>query len=206
MTKDNALKDLDYIKAMAEEGASAPLVGGPIGLMWGVLLTLVFLGQWIVLRGAAGLPQQTIPFLWLAFAVLGGLGSFLIGSKIEQKPGVNSVANRVEHYVWTMFAAMMATLFIGVILNQILADGTVKLFDFIVIVGFAGQGLAYGVVAKISGIKWMHLAAFAGFTASAMSFVALGQIHLYLIAALATIVTVIVPSLITMKREPKNVV
>lgn len=205
MTKDNMLKDLDYIKAIAEEGASTPLVGGPIGLMWGVLLALVFFGQWGVLSGTISLPQSAIPLFWLSFAILGGLGSFIIGRKIDQKPGVNSTANRVEQYVWIMFAAMMGSLFIGVMLNQLLAGGSVKLFDFMVVVGFAGQGLAYGVVAKISGIKWMHLAALAGFIASTVCFVALGKTHLYLIAALATIVTIIVPSLITMKREPKNV-
>ena len=105
-----------------------------------------------------------------------------------------------------MFAAMMGSLFVGVILNQILSGGGVKLFDFILIVGFAGQGLAYGVVAKISCIKWMHMAAVAGFTASAICLVAFGKPHLYLIAALATLVTVVLPSLITIKGEPKHVV
>lgn len=206
MTKETALQDLDYIKTMAQEGASAPLVGGPIGLMWGVLLTLTFSSQWAVLSGLIDLPESRIGLFWLAFALFGGLGSFILGRKVSEKAGANSVANRVEQYVWLMFAAMMGSLFIGTILNQLLADGGVKLFDFIVIVGFAGQGLAYGVVAKISGIKWMHIAAFAGFTASAICYVALGKSHLYLIAALATVLTVVVPSLITMKGEPKNVV
>lgn len=206
MTQEKLIEDLDYIKTLAEEGARAPLVGGPIGLMWGVLLTTTFTAQWAVLSGMLDLPESNIGLFWLAFALIGGLGSLLLGRKVSQKPGANSVANRVEQYVWLMFAAMMASLFIGVILNQVLAGGGVKLFDFILIVGFAGQGLAYGVVAKISGIKWMHMAAVAGFTASAICFVALGKPHLYLIAALATLVTVVLPSLITIKREPKHVV
>lgn len=199
MDKQTLLADLDYASAIAKDAANTPLLGGPIGLMWGILLTLTFAGQWLILNGIAGLPEQYIGFLWLAFAVIGGIGSAVLGRKISAKPGAMSVANRVESYVWMMFAAMMGSLFIGVLLNQLLAGGNAKLFDYIVIAGFAGQGLAYGLTAKMTGLKWLHMAAFAGFTASAVCFVALGQTQLYLIAAVATIITVILPSLRTMK-------
>lgn len=199
MDKNTLLADLDYASAIAKDGANTPLLGGPIGLMWGGLLCVTFLGQWLILTQRLSLPESYIGFLWLGFALIGGTGSTILGRKIEAKAGASSVANRVESYVWMMFAAMMGSLFVGVMLNILLAGGNPKLFDFILIAGFAGQGFAYGVTAKMTGLKWLHLAAFAGFTASAICFVALGQAHLYLIAAIATVVTVILPSLKTMK-------
>lgn len=199
MDKNSLLDDLNYASAIAKDGANTPLLGGPIGLMWGCLLCVTFLGQWLILTGRLGLPESYIGFLWLGFALIGGAGSATIGRKIQAKPGATSVANRVESYVWMMFAAMMGSLFIGVMLNILLADGNPKLFDIILIVGFAGQGLAYGVTAKMTGLKWLHLAALAGFVASAICFVALGQAHLYLIAAIAVVFTVVLPSLKTIK-------
>lgn len=197
MDKNTLLADLDYASAIAKDGANTPLLGGPIGLMWGVLLCATFLGQWLILTGALAVPLSYIGFLWLAFAVIGGTGSALLGRKISTKPGATSVSNRVESYVWMMFAAMMGSLFIGALLNQLLAGGSPKLYDIILIVGFAGQGLAYGVTAKMTGLKWLHMAAFAGFTTAAICFVAMGQNHLYLIAAIAVVITVVLPSLKT---------
>jgi len=198
--KASLLSDLDYASRIAKEGQNAPLVGGPIGLLWGVLLTAVFFAQWGVLSGAFGLPQQSLLFVWIAFAVIGGGGSTYLGRKLNEKPGANSVANRVEQYVWIMFSAMLATLFIGAVLNMTLNEGSYQLFDLIMIVGFAGQGLAYGVVAKMSKIKILHLASFCGFTASAICFAFYGQVEVYLIAAIATLFTIIMPSVLLMNK------
>jgi len=206
MSRDELLSDLDYIKAMAEEGAHAPLVGGRIGLMWGLLIVGVFLVQWAILSRTLPLPESSLFILWVSFAVIGGLGCIILGRQADQKPGANSVANRVETHVWVMFAGMMFTLFIGVVLNQVFSGGTAQLFDLILVVGFAGQGLAYGVVARMSGLKWMHMASFASFVASAVCFTAYGNIYIYLIGAIGTFFTVVLPSLISLKQEPKHVI
>lgn len=201
MTKDQILNDLHYATEIARGGESAPLLGGPIGLMWGLLLCFVFAMQWAIMSGVIGLPQMSIMYLWLGFAVIGGVGSAILGRKIDSKDGAHSAANRVESYVWIMFAAMMGSLFVGIVLNQLLGNGDTRLFDLMVIIGFAGQGLAYGVVAKMSGLKWVHMASFAGFTASAICFSAYGQVSIYLIAAIASVFTIVIPSLISMKAE-----
>jgi len=205
MTKDQILDDLKYAREIAEQGQTTPLLGGPIGLMWGVLLTLIFLGQWAILSETLDWPPKYINYMWLAFAIIGGIGSATLGRKIDQKPGANSVANRVETYVWIMFAGFALTLFIGVMLNILIQGSSTETFDFLVVAAFAGQGLAYGVVAKLTDLKWVHVASFASFTASAICFAMLGNISIYLFASIGAVVTIIVPSLITIKNEPKNV-
>lgn len=200
MSKENIIADLDYASQLAKEGAETPLLGGPIGLLWGVLLTVTFFLQWAILSQTIALPLQSLAYLWLAFAVIGGVGCAVLGSRIDKKAGANSAANRVESYVWVMFAGMMATLFIGVVLNMIFQDGTARLFDLILIVGFAGQGLAYGVVAKMSKLKMLHAASFIGFAASALCFAFYGDVAIYLIGSVATLFTIIIPSLLVMKK------
>ena len=205
MTKDQIFDDLKYARDIAEQGKTAPLLGGSIGLMWGVLLALIFFGQWAILTETLALHPKYISFMWLAFAIIGSLGSAILGKKIDQKPGANSVANQVETYVWIMFGGFALTLFAGVMLNMLFQGSTARAFDFLVVTGFAGQGLAYGVVAKLTNLKWIHLASFASFTASAICFAMLGSVNIYLFAAIGAVITIIIPSLITMKNEPKNV-
>jgi len=200
MSKENLISDLDYASRLAKEGAETPLLGGPIGLLWGILLTSIFFYQWGILSGTFGISESSLFFAWIAFGVIGGLGSYLMGLKINKKPGSHSAANRVESYVWTMFSGMLATLFIGIIINMVFADGSYKLFDLVMIVGFAGQGLAYGVVAKMSKIRMLHVASFIGFTASAVCFSFYGRPVVYLIGSIGSIFTIILPSLLLMKK------
>ena len=111
------------------------------------------------------------------------------------------MANRVEHAVWSMFTLMLACLWVGIVISMLLGMGSVALFDLVPIVGFAGQGLAYGVTAKISHHKWLAWASGAAFFASMMCLPAFGQPVLYLTAAIATVFTVVVPSLKTIGFE-----
>ncbi len=202
MTKTDILvADLAEASRIAKAGENAPLVGGPIGLMWGVLLTAVFAIHYMIISGALALPQQSLAFLWIAFAVIGGVGSAILGRKIDAKPGAASTANRVEQYAWMMFSFTGLSLAVGVILNQILNNGTTELWTLILIFGFAGQGLVYGLTAKLTGHGWLHFAAFGGFTMAAVTMSFYGQNIIYFIAAIGTVFTIIIPSLLSMKAE-----
>jgi len=196
---ETLMADLKHASEIAKAGENAPLVGGPIGLMWGVLITAVLGLHYLIMVQIIPLPFHILNFIWIGFAVFGGLGSAILGRKIDKKTGTNSNTNKVEHYVWIMFTAAMASLAVGVILNLMLGKGGYDLWAFILIAGFAGQGLAYGVVAKLTGHNWVHFAAFAGFTMAAVTMSFYGQNIIYLIAGLGTVATVIIPSLLSMK-------
>jgi len=204
MTKEQILADLDYASTLAKDGATTPLLGGPIGLMWGVLISAVLIGQWSILTQTIDIPISSLGFLWIGFAIIGGLGSAILGKRIDNKPGANSVANRVEAYVWVMFSGFMVTLFIGVVLNIIFQKANPETFDFLVIAAFAGQGLAFGVVAKLTNLRWIHMASLTSFVSSALCFSMLGDVNMYLVASLAAIITIIIPSVISMQKENKN--
>ena len=200
MTKTETLiADLEEASRIAKAGEDTPLVGGPIGLMWGILLTTVFAVHYMILARILALPEWSFAILWVGFAIIGGLGSAILGRKVGKSPGAYSTANRVENNVWIMFTAALASLALGVLLNIILAGGTHELWTIILIVGFAGQGLAYGVVAKLTGHGWVHFAALASFTMAAVTMSFYGQNIIYLIAAIGSIFTIIIPSLLSMK-------
>ena len=200
MTDSNAIMaDLEEASRIAKTGEDMPLVGGPIGLMWGILITLCLTIHYLIISQIIALPLHALNFLWLGLAISGGIGSAILGPKVDKKPGANSMANKVERYVWIMFASTMGSLAIGVILNLILGKGGYQIWDFVLIAGFAGQGLAYGVTAKLTGHGWLHFAAFASFTMTAVTMSFYGQSVIYLIAAIASVFTIIIPSLLSMK-------
>jgi len=206
MSREDLLNDLEYVKTLAEEGATTPLLGGRFGLMWGVLMTITFFLHWAILIEIIPVHPQNLIFFWMGFMLIGGISSFVLDRMMSRKPGMNSVANRVEGHVWAMFSMMLLTLAIGTLLNILFQGGTSRLFELMVIFAFAGQGMAYGVVAKMSGQKLMQRTSIASLIASIICFSVYGTLTLYLIAAISTVITVIIPSLISMHHEPKNVV
>ena len=206
MSRDELLSDLNYVKTMAEEGAQTPLLGGRIGLMWGILMSLTFIGHWAFVSGHTGLPNQYLGFLWLGFAIIGSLLTFILDKTLTDKPGLSSVGNRVDSTVWMFFGALMFSCFIGFALIIALGKASYPLFDFMVAIGFTAQGMAYGIVSKMSGYKWLMLSSIAGFISGIVSFALFGSTTLYLFAALGAIATIVIPEIIMLRGEPKNVV
>ena len=204
MLNQNVIDDLKYARDLAQEGVNTPLVGGRIGLMWGILLAIVFFAQWAVLSKVLTIPVSNLIYFWIAFAVIGGAGTALLGRKAAEMEGAHSVGNKVDGTVWGMFSLMMGTLFLGVLLNVALNSGSPTLFSVMLPVGFAGQALAYGLVARISKIRWMNLAMLANCLCSIICFVFYGSVTVYLIGSIGVILTVVIPSLIIIKQEPNH--
>ena len=67
---------------------------------------------------------------------------------------------------------------------------------------FAGQGIAYGVVAKLTKFKLLHLTSFASFTFSALAFLFVDKVEVYLLGAIGAFLTIVIPNLI-LKTQAK---
>lgn len=201
MAPKQALDDLNYVTNLAKAGQEAPLVGGPIGLMWGLLLTVTLASHWGFVSGKLPFENWYLLFLWISFSLMGVVGSAILSRTLAQKAGVSSVANQVEQSVWIMFSIMLGCFWLGIIISMLIGVGTPAMFDFVVIAGFGGQGLAYGVTARMSHHKWLTYPSGAAFIASVVCLSFFGQPDLYLVAAVTTVFTVVMPSLKTIKGE-----
>lgn len=201
MTRTETLvADLEHASRIAKAGEDAPLLGNSIGLMWGVLITSIFTYQYLILGGILDLPEMTLAFSWIAFGVIGGVGSAILGRAADKKPGANSINNRVEGYVWIMFAGSMAAITVGVFLNMLFGGGNQAVWNTVLVFAFAGQGIAYGVVAKLTRLGLLHLASFASFTFSALAFLFVDKVEVYLLGAIGALLTIVIPNLILKAR------
>ena len=67
MTKEQIIADLDYASAIARDGATTPLLGGPIGLMWGILISAALMGMWAILTRIINVPYNAIWIICLLY-------------------------------------------------------------------------------------------------------------------------------------------
>ncbi len=205
MNTQRAIDDLEYVRNVAEQGVNTPLVGGRIGLLWGILLSTTFAIHGSMVAGLIPFSSYAAFSLWLGFAVFGGVGTFLLDRRLGNKPGAASVANQVDNAVWFFFSMAMLACFVGLTLSVFLRGAGQPVFDTMVAFGFAGQGMAYGTLTKVTGQRWMLLPSLAAFAMAVVCFTAIGTSWLYLVAAAGIVLTVVLPSLINIRREPADV-
>ena len=199
MSNETLTKDLETATAIARQGQNAPLLGGSIGLMWGVLLTVVLGLQYVILEQIIAVPFYTIAFLWIGFGLIGGTGNFILGRKIEQMDGAHSFGNRVEAAVWVMFGAMVATAFVAALIATAtgLQDNTI--WGLIIVLAFMGQGMAYGTTTRIKHSGLVTFSALSCFVAGTASLFVYDTTLVFLIGAIGSFFAIVIPSLFSLK-------
>jgi len=206
MTKSEILEDLDYIKTLAEEGKNAPLLGGRIGIWWGILLLITLFIHYLALTGTGPLPIEMIGAAWMAFGVVGSIGSFFLGRNLTKKPGAASINNRTAEALWTGNTILLFTY--GLSAGVSAAYGRVGwvIMDTMMPIAFGLYGLTAYVLAKISGEKGQLIVGALGLAFVPISLFLLGTAELYLAAMAAIVCTIIIPGVINIRREPNEIV
>jgi len=206
MTKSEILDDLDYVKTLAEEGKNAPLLGGRFGLWWGIMFCTALFAHWASLKGIGPLPIEMIGFVWVAFGIIGSIGSAVLGRSLAGKPGIASVNNRVAEALWTGNAILLFIYSASAFLSAALGKVGFTVMDTIIPIAFGLYALTAYVLARISRDKSQIIPGIIALAFVPISLLLQGTPKLYLAAILGTILTSVIPSIAEMRREPKVVV
>ena len=194
--------DLAYVRELAESGARAPLIGGRFMAWWGLLVTLAWGAQHLATNGIIGDGRTIFGIIWLTFGLVGTAGQLALARSMPPKAGAGSAGNRAAQSVWAAGAFAILSMVGGV---AVLAQGPASyaVFDWIVPVAFAVYACALIVTGALAGEK---VALVAGYGAVLMVGVYAALIldpNRYLIAAGGAAVTVLLPGLLLLAREPR---
>lgn len=198
--------DLAFVRDLAEAGQNAPLLGGRFLAWWGGLMTLAYIGHYLIATGALGFGPQYLWHWWLPISLLGVAGQFFLRRSSQSKPGESSTGNRVQSVVWMSAGFVLFAFFIGVIARTVFFGGGYEGFYWSVplVIGLYGLGqFVTGTIAGNGALKFAGLAAFAGTTAAA---VLSGTEYVWLAGAAVAFLAVFAPGLLLMRREPATTV
>lgn len=195
-------EDLAYVRQLSESGARAPLIGGRFMAWWGLLTTIAWTIQHFAINGAFGRSGQVFVILWVSYTAIGLAGQALLTRSMPDLAGGGSAGNLAARSVWTAGAAAIASMAVGVI---VLSGGEMgpRAFDWIVPVAFAVYACALIVSGTLAGAR---IAIVAGYGAALLVGVYAAVIldpNRYLVAAAGAAVTVLLPGLLLLAREPK---
>lgn len=195
--------DLAYVRALAERGAHAPLLGGRFMIWWGVLLTAAYVAHHLALHGRLGEDGIVFAFIWLGFSLLGGLGQAVLVRSIRGMAGAGSAGNLASRSVWIAAAFAIVAQVVGSALAAGNGAGPAT-FDWVVPVAFAVYACALVVTGSLAANR-IVVAAGAGAVLMVGLFTAL-ILHpdRYLVAAAGVALTVLLPGILLMMAEPRE--
>ncbi len=203
---DTAMKagaDLAYMRALAEQGREAPLLGGRFHVWWGVWTAIAWLAHGATVAGIAPWPAQWLWLVWVGYGVIGGGVSSFLSRGVRHKPGTGAVGNVVERLVWPAAMGGAAAFIVGVLAAVAFVDAPRILTDLIVPVVFLGYGVALMMTGLLSGQAWLRAPALVHYAAAATTPFLVGQPILYLVAAIVVSVVGIAVGVALLSREPR---
>ncbi len=206
MTQASVVDDLTYIRDLAEAGQSAPLLGGRFLAWWGLIATLAYAGHYAIISGKISAPDTALIWLWGSFSIVGPAGYFLLVRTLSGKPGTASVGNRVEATVWMAGGFALFAYFGGLITLSVFDQSASSGFEYSLPVVFA----VYGIGLLTSGFMGREkVLTYAGFAALAFITISVwfsGSAEAWAVAAAGVLLTVLVPGLVLLRREPASIV
>lgn len=206
MTKEELAEDLAYVRTLAEEGRHAPLTGGSFLVLFGTLLAIGYFAQWAALTSLFGpAPSSIYGYIWLAYGVLALIGFFILVRRVRAMPGRASVSNRVDEVVWRLSGIAITTVVAGCIGRMIL-DDDFQAPNSIMAAAFAFFGMALGVTATISAQPWLRGFSLLAFATSAVLWIFTNEPWAYLVAAIASVIVLLLPGILLVRREPSAIV
>jgi len=195
-------EDIAYVRRLAEAGARAPLLSGRFLAWWGLALTVAYGAHHFALSGALGAGGGVFWTIWATFAVVGVAGQILLARNMPAKAGAGSAGNRASRSVWIAAGTAIFAVVVGAA-AAVAGGASPALFDMSVPVAFAVYACALVVTGSLSGDR-IVLAAGGGAILMAGLFTALIVApERYLIAAGGIALTVLLPGLLLLGREPR---
>ncbi|WP_371396267.1 hypothetical protein [Fretibacter rubidus] len=204
MTKSDLIADLNYASAIAKDGAHGPLLGGSIGLMWGVLIipTLIFHG--LTMMGKTPIPLENIGLVWAAYGLIGGILNGILGRRVGRKAGAGSTLNKVSGAMGISMGVIIFSYAIATV--YVTATQGLPIFTYatIMVLAFALGCMNFATLAKITGQRYLKIGALISGIFMVICMMNVTTISVYFIAAFGVLCTQVIPGIIEMNNERRH--
>ncbi|AYG94473.1 hypothetical protein D8I30_04210 [Brevundimonas naejangsanensis] len=208
MTRDQVQSvhdDIAYMKALAQEGRRAPLLGGRILVAAGLVFGLAALVHYAAAAGVVMIGGWGFVVLWgVAMAVFFAALMVCI-RKDKTKPGAHSLVNRAGGAGWMGVGLATFVLF----LSMVVIAWTTRRGDVFLIFPsliFALYGAGWAVSATMSGQRWQWRLAVGSWIAAPLIAFLTGSPLMWLGYAAGLVLFALVPGLVLVRQEPAEVI
>ena len=198
-------EDIAYIRAMAQEGRQAPLLGGSVLIAAGLIFGLSSLVHYGIDSGMLDLPPVSYAILWGGALLTFFVALAILNTRINHKPGALTPTNRAVGAAWmgcglVIFVSSISMAIIG---WKYQTEVPALLFPSLI---FALYGAAWAVSATMTGTRWQWGLAIGGWVAAPLLALLAGQSELWLAYWAGLFLLALLPGIVIVRQEPAPVV
>lgn len=203
MTRSELMEDVAHVRALAEQGRAAPLLGGGHFLGWGLLLCATYAAHYAIVTQIAAGPGlgAWLGGLWAGFGVTGTIMAQVLGRRIRDRPGLGSVGNRANRSIWAGVSLALLAIVLGALLRMIMFRDYAAP-DTILPAAFALYGAAMIGSFSLSGEKMLRTFGGAAIAVGAIAGVITPLPEMYLFGSAGALVVLAWPGILLLRREP----
>ena len=197
--------DIAYMKTLADEGASGPLIGGSTLVAAGLIFGIASLGEWANAAGLIVLDGIQHLYLWGAAGLIFAATLTVLIRRQKGRPGVMSPANRAFGTAWMGVGLAIFSMAVALSLLGYKTQSNLPGLVFPSLI-FALYGAGWAVSAAMSGQKWLWWPAYGSWLLAPVLAWFVNDPSLYLVYAIGLAFLALVPGVILMRREPSTTV
>ncbi len=179
MTKPSLADDVDYLRELAESGATGAPSGGKYFLVWAVVVTVGLILTYAAVTKSLPLAPDQLNYVWAAVLAAGWVASFLMGSTDGARPESARFANRLTSAMWIAAGIGLTAVWAGLALSGVASQA------LMMPIAAAVSGVATVASAIIFRIRWLYVIAVAWWIVAFTSFFLLDRIEFILFSAAA---------------------
>lgn len=193
--------DLSYMRDLADQGASGPLLGGSILVAAGLIFGSASIGEWAMSTGRIAADGIAHLYLWGGAGLVFAVALAVLIQRQRRRAGAMSPANRAFGNAWmgVGMAIFSMSVSLTLLMMQTGSGAISTVFPSLI---FALYGTGWAVSAAMSGQKWLWRLAFGGWIAAPLMAWVAGQPVMWLVYAVGIVILTLVPGLILMRRQP----
>jgi hypothetical protein len=199
--------DIAFMRALAQEGRTAPLLGGSIMVAAGLIFGGASFGNWLGfdLRLITDANWWINPLSWVAATAIFYATCSILTGRLRAKAGARSPGNRATRLAWAAvgWAIVLIAVCASILTWRTHDGGAFALFPSTI---FALYGAAWTVSAGFSGKRWLWATALGCFAAAVVMAWLLPALVSLLAFSILLVLLTVPQGLMMMRQEPAELV
>lgn len=196
---DTVRDDIAYVRKLADEGRSAPLVAGPILVAAAIIFGAANIGQYLLLADIIDAGVWAPLWLWIGAGLIFAVALFILCRRIDASPGAQSTVNKAVGAAWSgigvgIFAIWMGLMGIG------FTTGLWSIMMAMPVVVFAAYGSAWLVSGAMAKSRWMTGVAMISYAGAALLGATASTPYGYLVFTALLLASALIPGIVLMRQ------
>lgn len=192
---DTVRDDIAYVRTLAQEGRTTPLLNGPILIAAALIFGAANAGQYLLQAGVIAAGVWAPLWLWIGAAAVFGLALVVLIRRLDGAQGSQSALNRAVGAAWSgigigIFAVWLGLLGIG------FTTGQWSIMAAMPVVVFAAYGSAWLVSGTMARSRWMTMTGLTAYAGAVLLGVTATSPFVYLVFAALLLGCALVPGMV----------